>query len=52
MDGSDLAGAVACENTHGSTPLLGRPKAGSLVTGRAASPATDGRVANPQDLSA
>ena len=30
MDGSDLARAVACENTHGATPLLGRPERGSL----------------------
>ena len=30
MDGSDLTGAVVCENTHRPTPLLGRPEVGSL----------------------
>ena len=31
MDGSDLTGAVVCENTHRPAPLLGRPEVGSLV---------------------
>ena len=32
MDGSDLAGAVACASTHGPTPQPGRPEAGSLTS--------------------
>ena len=41
MAGSDLAGAVACENTHGLTPPLGREKVGSL-------PSLSGRPVQPR----
>ena len=50
MDGRDLPGAVACENTHRPTPLLGRPEGGSLVPVRSARPATAGRGGEPQDI--
>ena len=52
MDGRDLAGAVACENTHGPTPQLGRPEAGSPVPARAARPVPADWAAEPQDASA
>ena len=51
MDGSDLAGAVACENTHGPTPQPGRPEAGSLPSpSERPRPATAGRGAETQGV--
>ena len=50
MDGSDIAGAAGCEDTHRSTPLP-EPSGGGAapVPGRAARPAPAERTADPQD---